>query len=221
MRSESWGERTTHGNWLTTRRRFTPTAMADPAARPQKSPRSCRRSSIRSSFADTWNRPAQPETIAVRSAFPSVKWDIDRDGSLDAALLDTRKLSAFLADGYRLDDDDLIARVQRIEGVSRRAAGRLDGRADTRSKHDLSPVRRTSEANDIGVKIDTGVYDKVRPFRCWNSRHPRTGLHKIRIDLDDLLVASTASITSRAVGADPVRPADPCSVAFAGVPLGS
>src|SRR5208283_5273495 len=39
---------------------------------------------------------------------PSIKWDIDRDGNLEAALRDTRKLSAFLADRYRLDADDLL-----------------------------------------------------------------------------------------------------------------
>src|SRR5262249_34410021 len=38
-----------------------------------------------------------------------------------------------------------------------------------------------------GVSIDTGVYDKVRLFRAPNSRHPKTGLHKRRLSLDELL----------------------------------
>ncbi len=46
----------------------------------------------------------------------------------------------------------------------------------------------------LGVKIDTGVYDKVRLFRAPNSWHPKTGLHKRRLALDELLHLDAARI---------------------------
>jgi len=72
-----------------------------------------------------------------------------------------------------------------------------------------SPEAPEHAANEIGVTIDTGVYDKVRPFRAWNTRHPRTGLHKIKVELDDLLVSSAESITRRAVEPIPFDPPTP------------
>jgi hypothetical protein len=49
-------------------------------------------------------------------------------------------------------------------------------------------ARRYAErlAELVGVTIDAGVYDRVRPFRAPNSRHPATGLHKRRLTLDEL-----------------------------------
>ncbi|MDB5311281.1 MAG: hypothetical protein JWO38_5483, partial [Gemmataceae bacterium] len=59
---------------------------------------------------------------------------------------------------------------------------------------DPSPVfhqtaRRLAEglAAGAGVRIDTGVYDRVRCFRAPNSRHPKTGLHKRRLVYDELM----------------------------------
>ncbi len=50
-------------------------------------------------------------------------------------------------------------------------------------------ARRFAEhlAEMASVTIDGGVYDKVRAFRAPNSRHPKTGLHKRRLSLDELL----------------------------------
>ena len=39
----------------------------------------------------------------------------------------------------------------------------------------------------VGVAIDTSVYDRVRAFRAPNSRHPKTGLHKRRLEFGELL----------------------------------
>ncbi len=36
------------------------------------------------------------------------------------------------------------------------------------------------------VTIDAGVYDRVRAFRAPNSRHPKSGLHKRYLTLDEL-----------------------------------
>ena len=36
------------------------------------------------------------------------------------------------------------------------------------------------------LRIDAGIYDRVQPLRAPNSRHPKTGLHKTVLTLDEL-----------------------------------
>ena len=72
---------------------------------------------------------------------PSIKFDIDRDGNLEAALHDTRRLSAFLADRYRLDADDLLIGFSGSKGFHVELPIELDGRAVPRRQPDLPPVR--------------------------------------------------------------------------------
>jgi hypothetical protein len=50
-------------------------------------------------------------------------------------------------------------------------------------------ARRFAEAiaEQAGAGIDTGVYDRVRCFRAPNSRHPKTGLHKRRLTVEELM----------------------------------
>jgi hypothetical protein len=129
---------------------------------------------------------------------PSIKWDLDRN-NLDDALHDCRKLAAYLADRYRLDEELLI-------GFSGGKGFHIEMPFDHPYLVQSSPYadqvcRAFAEwiAQQVGVTIDTGVYDKVRPWRAWNSRHPRTARYKVRIALDDLLVSSAQSIVSRAV----------------------
>jgi hypothetical protein len=37
-----------------------------------------------------------------------------------------------------------------------------------------------------GCRLDEGIYDRVRPWRAINSRHPRTGLYARRVTVDEL-----------------------------------
>lgn len=61
-------------------------------------------------------------------------------------------------------------------------------------------VRRFAEAaaRRAGATIDVSIYDRIRPFRAPNSRHPRTGLHKRRLSLDELLTIPAARIVELA-----------------------
>jgi hypothetical protein len=136
---------------------------------------------------------------------PSIKWDIDREGNIDAALHDTRRLAAFLADQHHLDAHDLLIGFSGSKGfhVELPVGWTVEPSPDANMTCRLFAE---CAAREIGVSIDSGVYDRVRPFRAWNSLHPKTGLHKIRIDLDDLLVSSAESIARLAVepiGFDP------------------
>jgi hypothetical protein len=62
------------------------------------------------------------------------------------------------------------------------------------------------------------VYDKVRLFRAPNSRHPKTGLHKRRLTLDELLHLGAARVRQLAAAPEPftlpvVAAADPQAAA--------
>ena len=81
-------------------------------------------------------------------------------------------------------------------------------------------ARRFAEtlAAAIEVRIDAGVYDKVRLFRAPNSRHPKTGLHKRRLTLDELLHLDAARVRQLAAVPEPfalpvVTATDPQAVA--------
>jgi hypothetical protein len=155
---------------------------------------------------------------------PSIKWDIDRAcldvstlsetpyvfnaHSIDAALHDTRRLASFLVDHYLLDDDDLLIGFSGLKGchVELPVGGMVE---PSPAANVVCRLFAQHVADEIGVVIDTGVYDKVRPFRAWNSRHPKTGLHKIRVGLDALLVSTAESIVRRAVEPVPFDPPVP------------
>ena len=112
-------------------------------------------------------------------------FDIDR-ADLEVARRDAARLCLCLAERYSLDDDSLLAFFSgskgfhiglpmdlwepTASGVCNRVAGRL----------------AESLATAAAVAIDLGVYDRVRAFRAPNSRHPKTGLHKRRLTLDQL-----------------------------------
>jgi hypothetical protein len=65
-------------------------------------------------------------------------------------------------------------------------------------------ARRFAErlAELAAVTIDAGVYDRVRAFRAANCRHPKTGLHKRRLTLDELagIAGSAAGSSAGASG---------------------
>jgi hypothetical protein len=73
-----------------------------------------------------------------------------------------------------------------------------------------------SLAASLQVTIDAGVFDKVRAFRAPNSRHPKTGLRKRRIEFDELLGLSTNAIVRLAAEPEPFDiPAPPAANAKA------
>jgi hypothetical protein len=130
---------------------------------------------------------------------PIIWFDIDRDGALDVALQDARRLAAGILDRYRdLDDDDLLLFFSGAKGFH---AGVPTTWLPAPSTTFNLVARRFAEqlAARIGVRIDSAVYDKVRAFRAPNSKHPKTGLFKRRLSLDELLNLSADAIRQRAV----------------------
>src|SRR5262249_35602477 len=49
-------------------------------------------------------------------------------------------------------------------------------------------------ADKAGIAIDLGIYDRVRPFRAPNSRHPKTGRHKRLMVYDEWMSLSLDSV---------------------------
>ena len=119
---------------------------------------------------------------------PFVWWDIDHPDDLQRALSEARGLAGAILDRYRtLAEDDLLLF---FSGGSKGFHIGLPVCWDAAPSFDFNRVvRRLAEqfAALVRVTIDTGIYDKVRPFRAPNSRHPKTGLHKRRLTHDELM----------------------------------
>lgn len=125
-------------------------------------------------------------------------FDIDREGDLDAALLDARRLVGRLLQVYRsLDDDDVLAFFSGAKGFHVGAPLPAD-LAPSTSFHRVARRLAETIADQAGARIDTGVYDRVRAFRAPNSRHVRTGLHKRRLSHDEFMGLTTARIVELA-----------------------
>lgn len=63
-----------------------------------------------------------------------------------------------------------------------------------------------------GVRLDTSIYDVAHLIKLPNTRHPRTGLYKRRIDADALFALDVAGIVEHAKqpAGDGLPPAPPC-----------
>jgi hypothetical protein len=129
-------------------------------------------------------------------------WDIDRENELDRALNDTRRLALALDERFGAGED-LLAFYSGSKGFHVGLPTWLWQPAPSAVFNRVA--RRFAEmiAGRIGVAIDGGVYDQVRPFRAPNSRHQKTGRHKRRLSLDELLGLSTGGILRLAERPEP------------------
>ena len=123
---------------------------------------------------------------------PWLWFDIDRDGNLDRATLDARRLAASLAERFRLEGDELLLFFSGSKGYHAGLPLALCGSPGPSAAFHLT-CRQLAErlAALAGVAVDASVYDRVRAFRAPNSRHPKTGLHKRRLTFDELLHLKT------------------------------
>ncbi len=148
---------------------------------------------------------------------PWLWFDLDGE-NLDTVLSDARRLAEGILYRYRaLDDDALLLFFSGSRGVHIGLPVTWEP-APSVTFH--RTTRRFAEALAavLGVKIDTGVYDKVRLFRAPNSRHPKTGLHKRRLALDELFHLDAGRIRQLAAAPEPfawpvVTAADPQAAA--------
>jgi hypothetical protein len=129
--------------------------------------------------------------------------DIDRDGDLEAATHDARRLCATAVERYGVDGDALLIFFSGSKGYHVGLPSALWAAEPGIDFHRVARHFAEQLSAAAGVAIDTAVYDRVRAFRAPNSRHPKTGLHKRRLEFDELLLVTTAAILDRAAKSEP------------------
>jgi hypothetical protein len=134
---------------------------------------------------------------------PFVWFDIDRNGNLEAALTSARRLATCLDERFKLPDESLLVFLSGGKGFHVGLPTGLWGPEPSPLFHRVCRAFAGCVAGAAGVAIDAGVYDAVRPFRAPNSRHPRTGLHKRRLSLDELMGLSLTRIVELAASPAP------------------
>jgi hypothetical protein len=77
----------------------------------------------------------------------------------------------------------------------------------------IAKVLCKSLADACNVTIDGNIYDRVRAFRAPNSRHPKTGLHKVAISPEELAGLTIEGIQHKAKNPHPLELFDSSFVA--------
>ena len=150
--------------------------------------------------ADQWGR------LDVKG-FDGASWsrwlwfDIDR-ADIGQALADVRRLAAFVVERYSLDGDELLLFFSGSKGFHVGLPTSLWEPSASVTFHATARHLAEALAERAGVVIDAGVYDRVRPFRAPNSRHPKTGLHKRRLTFDELMGLSVDAVLQLATQAE-------------------
>lgn len=147
-------------------------------------------------------------------------FDIDRDGDLDTALEDTATLAEYLVWGRLLHANGLVEEwphkdenaifVPHSKFLSFWFSGKKgfhiglpmavfgDAASPSESFHDQVKAVVLEIARRAGVIIDTGVYDRVRLFRCPNTRHGKTDHYKIPLSYREIKEWEMTTILERA-----------------------
>jgi hypothetical protein len=134
---------------------------------------------------------------------PWLWWDIDRENDLEHALRDARRLTAFTLDRYPvLDEDHLLLFYSGSKGYHV-GLPTFWGPEPSVLFNRAARLFAEGVATAAGVAIDGGIYDKVRCFRAPNSRHPKTGLHKRRLSVKELLCLNSNRIRQLAAAPEP------------------
>ena len=151
------------------------------------------------------------ETGSVRE-FDGLCWspwlwfDIDREGDIERARREAVRLAMHLEERYRLTDGALLVFFSGSKGFHVGLPTSLFGPEAARIFN--KTARRFAEdcAGRCAVGIDAGVYDKVRAFRAPNSRHPKTGMYKRRLMLEEVLHLSADAVLGLAAEPESFEP---------------
>jgi len=149
-------------------------------------------------FREHLERLATTKGFAGECGAPVLLWDIDRADDLPRAQVDAGRLAAALVERYGLADDDVLLFFSGSKGLHVGLPLSFWRPPPSADFHRIARRLCETVAAGAGVEIDAGIYDKVRAFRAPNSLHPKTGLHKRRVTLADVLHQSTADILALA-----------------------
>jgi hypothetical protein len=137
-------------------------------------------------------------------------WDIDRPGDLASALSDARRLAGAILDRYReLDDDALLVFLSGGKGMHIGIPTALWGPSPCGCFHETAKRFALAHGEQAGVLVDGTIYSKTRLLRAPNSRHPKTGLFKRRLALDELMHLKPEAVVELARHPEPFRVSRP------------
>lgn len=125
-------------------------------------------------------------------------WDIDRAGDFERATLDARRLVVAITERFSIDGDDVLVFASGGKGFHIGIPTALWQPAPSNEFHRTAKQFAERIAATASVSVDGGIYDKVRAFRAPNSRHPKTGRHKRRFEVDELMHVSADGLLRRA-----------------------
>ena len=136
-------------------------------------------------------------------------FDIDREGDLSGAAKAAAGVGSRVIDRYGVDADDLLAFFSGSKGFHIGVPTSLWNPQPGVTFHRTARAM-AEELAGPGNPIDSAIYDKVRAFRSPNSRHPKTGLHKVRIPFESLYQTTPDTFVKWAADPEPFEiPADP------------
>jgi len=128
-----------------------------------------------------------------------------RPDDLELALRDARRLAGAILDRYRELDDDLLVFLSGGKVVHIGIPTSLWGPIPSSCFHETAKRFALAHGERAGVVVDGSIYTKTRLFRAPNSRHPKTGLFKRWLSLDELMHLKLDAIIERARQPEPFR----------------
>jgi len=136
-------------------------------------------------------------------------FDIDCERDLGRATEHARRLCASILDRYGSDDDTLLMFFSGAKGYHvGLPMALMSSPPPSIEFHKVARRFACTLAGQLGVTIDTGVYDKVRAFRAPNSLHPKSELHKRRLTFDELLHLRVDALVRMASEPEPFEPSE-------------
>jgi hypothetical protein len=169
-------------------------------------------------FHDYLRETGSPRDFRGVCWSPYIWWDVDRNGDLQGALIETRRLAATLDERYRLPDNALLLFHSGYKGFHTglptslwRPAPSADfNRIAREFASGLAALAGLSVYDPKrGYRIDESIYDQVRPFRAPNSLHPKSGRYKRFFTFEELMGLSLDRVLQMAQQPYPFAPPGP------------
>jgi hypothetical protein len=129
---------------------------------------------------------------------PALHFDIDRT-NFNLAIEDARRLVQYLADRYGIDP---LIHYSGSKGfhITVSTGSFITPSTDN---HRVARALACHLAGEAGIAVDAGVYGRLQLWRAPNSKHGRSGYHKVKIEPEDLLRLDADRIRRLASGPVP------------------